>query len=211
MASRQHCTSSRSSEAISSQRPVTDNVSLSLYNDDFDQDLHVVPLQRRVEQRKLRKKKLTGMSSGISSGLLYKRKLNVAPGDVSSDPIEPPSKKKRTSKGKACPKVKCTSAFYKRNVWRHNSSIHLTAKCVDVAYSPLVSDDDSDIVALSDVTIIVSDDDSDIVALSDNDIIVHGRDTPYSPPVSDEDPDTESDDSTADLFAQLYEMYPDSE
>ena len=171
MASRQHCTSSRSSEAIilSSQRPVTDNVSLTLYNDAFDQDLHVVPLQRHVQQRKLRKKR-----------------------------------------GKASTKVKCTSAFYKRNVWRHNSSIHLTAKCVDVAYSPLVSDDDSDIVALSDVTIIVSDDDSDIVALSDNDIIVHGRDTPYSPPVSDEDPDTESDDSTADLFAQLYEMYPDS-
>ena len=181
MASRQHCTSSRSSEAISSQRPVTDNVSLSLYNDAFDQDLHVVPLQRHVQQRKLRKKR-----------------------------------------GKASPKVKCTSAFYKRNVWRHNSSIHLTAKCVDVAYSPLVSDDDSDIVALSDNDIIlpgrdtpysplVSDDDSDIAALSDNDIILPGRDTPYSPPVSDEDPDTESDDSTADLFAQLYELYPDAE
>ena len=122
------------------------------------------------------------------------KKKNVAPGDGSSDPVEPPSKKKRTSKGKACPKVKCTSAFYKRNVWLHNSSIHYTLKCVDVAYSPLVSDDDSD-----------------IVALSDNDIILPGRDTPYSPPVSDEDPDTESDDSTADLFAQLYEMYPDSE
>ena len=156
-------TSSSSSEAISSQRPVTDNVSssLSLYNDDSDQDLNVVPHQlsedssdrrlRRVEQRKLRKKR-----------------------------------------GKASPKVKCTSAFYKRNVWLHNSSIHYTLKCVDVAYSPLVSDDDSD-----------------IVALSDNDIIVHGRDTPYSPPASDEN--TESDDSTADLFAQMYETYPDSE
>merc|ERR1739842_160752 len=71
-------TSSSSSEALSSQRPVTDNVSssLSLYNDDSDQDLNVVPHQlsedssdrrlRRVEQRKLRKKKLTGMSSGKS-------------------------------------------------------------------------------------------------------------------------------------------------
>ena len=227
-------TSSSSSEAISSQRPVTDNVSssLSLYNDDSDQDKNVVPHQlsedysdrrlRRVEQRKLRKKKLTGMSSGISSGLLYKRKLNVAPGDGSSDPVEPPSKKKRTSKGKACPKVKCTSAFYKRNIWLHNSSVHYTLKCVNVAYSQPVSDDDSDIAALSDNEIIlpgrdtpysplVSDDDNDNTALSDNEIILPGRDTPYSPPVSDEDPDTESDDSTADLFAQLYELYPDAE
>ena len=223
MASRQHCTSSRSSEAIilSSQRPVTDNVSLTLYNDAFDQDLHVVPLQRHVQQRKLRKKRGKASTKVKSTSAFYKSNVwrhnssihltakcvDVAyspvvsdddsdiVADGSSDPIEPPSKKKRTSRGKACP----------------NSSIHLTAKCVDVAYSPLVSDDDSDIVALSDVTIIVSDDDSDIVALSDNDIIVHGRDTPYSPPVSDEDPNTESDDSTADLFAQLYEMYPDSE
>ena len=36
----------------------------------------------------------------IFLGLLYKRKLNVAPGDGSSDPVEPPSKKKRMS----CPK-----------------------------------------------------------------------------------------------------------
>merc|ERR1739842_279107 len=83
------------------------------------------------------------------------------------------------------------------------SIIHLTDKCVDVTF--IVSEDDRDIVALTDVTIIVSDDDSDI------DIIVHGRDTPYSPPASDEDPNTESDDSTADLFSQMYEMYPDSE
>ena len=144
MASGQHCTSSRSSEAI------------------------ILSSQRPVQQRKMRKKR-----------------------------------------GKASTKVKSTNAFYKSNVWRHNSSIHLTAKCVDVTF--IVSEDDRDIVALSDVTIIVSDDDSDIVALSDNDIIVHGRDTPYSPPASDEDPNTESDDSTADLFAQLYEMYPDSE
>ena len=80
-------------------------------------------------------------------------------------------------------------------------SIHLTDKCVDVTF--IVIEDDRDIVALTDVTIIVSDDESDI------DIIVHGRDTPYSPPASDED--TESDDSTADLFAQMYETYPDSE
>ena len=221
MASRQHCTSSRSSEAIilSSQRPVTDNVSLTLYNDAFDQDLHVVPLQRHVQQRKLRKKRGKASTKVKSTSAFYKSNVwrhnssihltakcvDVAyspvlsdddshiVADGSSDPIEPPSKKKRTSRGKAC----------------HNSSIHHTAKCVDVTY--IVSDDDIDIVALTDVTIIVSDDDSEIVALSDNDIIVHGRDTPYSPPVSDEDPNTESDDSTADLFAQMYEMYPDSE
>jgi len=195
MASGQHCTSSRSSEAI------------------------ILSSQRPVQQRKMRKKRGKASTKVKSTNAFYKSNVwrhnssihltakcvDVAyspvlsdddshiVADGSSDPIEPPSKKKRTSRGKACP----------------NSSIHLTAKCVDVTI--IVSDDDSDIVALSDVTIIVSDDDSDIVALSDNDIIVHGRDTPYSPPVSDEDPNTESDDSTADLFAQLYEMYPDSE
>ena len=170
MASGQHCTSSRSSEAI------------------------ILSSQRPVQQRKM-------------------------------------SKKRR----KTSTKVKRTNAFYKSNPWRHNSSIHHTAKFVDVEYSPVISDDerhivpdsieppskkkrmsdkcvdvtfiviedDIDIVSLTDVTIIVSDDESDI------DIIVHGRDTPYSPPASDED--TESDDSTADLFAQMYEMYPDSE
>ena len=170
MASGQHCTSSRSSEAI------------------------ILSSQRPVQQRKM-------------------------------------SKKRR----KTSTKVKRTNAFYKSNPWRHNSSIHHTAKFVDVEYSPVISDDDRhivpdsieppskkkrmsdkcvdvtfivieddiDIVSLTDVTIIVSDDESDI------DIIVHGRDTPYSPPASDED--TESDDSTADLFAQMYEMYPDSE
>ena len=170
MASGQHCTSSRSSEAI------------------------ILSSQRPVQQRKM-------------------------------------SKKRR----KTSTKVKRTNAFYKSNPWRHNSSIHHTAKFVDVEYSPVISDDDRhivpdsieppskkkrmsdkcvdvtfivieddrDIVALTDVTIIVSDDESDI------DIIVHGRDTPYSPPASDED--TESDDSTADLFAQMYETYPDSE
>ena len=170
MASGQHCTSSRSSEAI------------------------ILSSQRPVQQRKM-------------------------------------SKKRR----KTSTKVKRTNAFYKSNPWRHNSSIHHTAKFVDVEYSPVISDDDRhivpdsieppskkkrmsdkcvdvtfivieddiDIVSLTDVTIIVSDDESDI------DIIVHGRDTPYSPPASDED--TESDDSTADLFAQMYETYPDSE
>ena len=170
MASGQHCTSSRSSEAI------------------------ILSSQRPVQQRKM-------------------------------------SKKRR----KTSTKVKRTNAFYKSNPWRHNSSIHHTAKFVDVEYSPVISDDerhivpdsieppskkkrmsdkcvdvtfiviedDIDIVSLTDVTIIVSDDESDI------DIIVHGRDTPYSPPASDED--TESDDSTADLFAQMYETYPDSE
>ena len=119
-------------------------------------------------------------------------------------------------------KLVCTTAFYKRNIWLHNSSVHYTLKCVNVAYSQPVSDDDSDIAALSDNDIIlpgrdtpysplVSDDDNDNTALSDNEIILPGRDTPYSPPVSDEDPDTESDDSTADLFAQLYELYPDAE
>ena len=170
MASGQHCTSSRSSEAI------------------------ILSSQRPVQQRKM-------------------------------------SKKRR----KTSTKVKRTNAFYKSNPWRHNSSIHHTAKFVDVEYSPVISDDDRhivpdsieppskkkrmsdkcvdvtfivieddiDIVSLTDVTIIVSDDESDI------DIIVHGRDTPYSPPASDEN--TESDDSTADLFAQMYETYPDSE
>ena len=170
MASGQHCTSSRSSEAI------------------------ILSSQRPVQQRKM-------------------------------------SKKRR----KTSTKVKRTNAFYKSNPWRHNSSIHHTAKFVDVEYSPVISDDerhivpdsieppskkkrmsdkcvdvtfiviedDIDIVSLTDVTIIVSDDESDI------DIIVHGRDTPYSPPASDEN--TESDDSTADLFAQMYETYPDSE
>ena len=177
MASGQHCTSSRSSEAI------------------------ILSSQRPVQQRKMSKKRRKTSTKVKRTNAFYKSNpwrhnssihhtakfvdveyspvisdddRHIVP-DCSSDSIEPPSKKKRTSRGKACP----------------NSSIHLTAKCVDV-------------------TIIVSDDDSDIVALSDNDIIVHGRDTPYSPPVSDEDPDTESDDSTADLFAQLYEMYPDS-
>ena len=170
MASGQHCTSSRSSEAI------------------------ILSSQRPVQQRKM-------------------------------------SKKRR----KTSTKVKRTNAFYKSNPWRHNSSIHHTAKFVDVEYSPVISDDDRhivpdsieppskkkrmsdkcvdvtfivieddiDIVSLTDVTIIVSDDESDI------DIIVHGRDTPYSPTASDEN--TESDDSTADLFAQMYETYPDSE
>ena len=170
MASGQHCTSSRSSEAI------------------------ILSSQRPVQQRKM-------------------------------------SKKRR----KTSTKVKRTNAFYKSNPWRHNSSIHHTAKFVDVEYSPVISDDerhivpdsieppskkkrmsdkcvdvtfiviedDIDIVSLTDVTIILSDDESDI------DIIVHGRDTPYSPTASDEN--TESDDSTADLFAQMYETYPDSE
>ena len=170
MASGQHCTSSRSSEAI------------------------ILSSQRPVQQRKM-------------------------------------SKKRR----KTSTKVKRTNAFYKSNPWRHNSSIHHTAKFVDVEYSPVISDDDRhivpdsieppskkkrmsdkcvdvtfivieddiDIVSLTDVTIILSDDESDI------DIIVHGRDTPYSPTASDEN--TESDDSTADLFAQMYETYPDSE
>ena len=189
MASGQHCTSSRSSEAI------------------------ILSSQRPVQQRKMRKKRGKASTKVKSTNAFYKSNAwrhnssihhtakcvdveyspvlsdddsHIVP-DCSSDSIEPPSKKKRTSRGKTCP----------------NSSIHLTDKCVDVTF--IVSEDDRDIVALTDVTIIVSDDDSDI------DIIVHGRDTPYSPPASDEDPNTESDDSTADLFAQMYEMYPDSE
>ena len=183
MASGQHCTSSRSSEAI------------------------ILSSQRPVQQRKMSKKRRKTSTKVKRTNAFYKSNpwrhnssihhtakfVDVEYSPVISDDdrhivpdsIEPPSKKKRMSRGETCP----------------NSSIHLTDKCVDVTF--IVSEDDSDIVALSDVTIIVSDDESDI------DIIVHGRDTPYSPPASDEN--TESDDSTADLFAQMYETYPDSE
>ena len=187
MASGQHCTSSRSSEAI------------------------ILSSQRPVQQRKMSKKRRKTSTKVKRTNAFYKSNpwrhnssihhtakfvdveyspvisdddRHIVP-DCSSDSIEPPSKKKRMSRGETCP----------------NSSIHLTDKCVDVTF--IVIEDDIDIVSLTDVTIIVSDDESDI------DIIVHGRDTPYSPPASDED--TESDDSTADLFAQMYEMYPDSE
>ena len=187
MASGQHCTSSRSSEAI------------------------ILSSQRPVQQRKMSKKRRKTSTKVKRTNAFYKSNpwrhnssihhtakfvdveyspvisdddRHIVP-DCSSDSIEPPSKKKRMSRGETCP----------------NSSIHLTDKCVDVTF--IVIEDDIDIVSLTDVTIIVSDDESDI------DIIVHGRDTPYSPTASDEN--TESDDSTADLFAQMYETYPDSE